>query len=239
MSGYETEILLSPSFMLMSPQCASSPLPREYAEERFLFFALDSLTKSEDKTLGRGASGGRVSLVFDAILNRHVAAKIIRNDPGSQWEINMLACASTRLSTKQRVIPEIYGASEVYAGSHVAIYMQLLKPIDFNEPGAVRKYARGMRRCVDTLHSIGIAHGDIHPGNFMWDPEAQDDGVRIIDFGLAFDYLSHYSEAPASPRGWRHPGLNFAFLPTNVAKMARDFHIDNIKLEAVIDLLSA
>ena len=33
---------------------------------------------------------------------------------------------------------------------------------------------------IDTLHSMGILHGDLHAENIVFDPETKD--VRIIDF---------------------------------------------------------
>jgi hypothetical protein len=235
---YECDVFLSPKLMLLSPPNALAPCSRESADRRFLF-ALDS-------ELGKGASGCSVELMYDSVAERNIAAKIMPNDRDARREIRMFAHIASRLSCKSGIaaVPELYGACEVKDGSHVAMYMQLLKPINAKMRGAWQKYASGMRRCLAALHSIGVAHGDVHVGNFMWDPEAEqgDDGVRIIDFGLSFDYLSEeaviFGARPKSPRGQRHPNLCFAFLPFNSETKRRDFCVDDIKLESAIDMLT-
>lgn len=238
-SGYESDIYLSPKLMLMSPPNALIPCAREVADRRF---ALDS---DEEMMLGSGASGCSVVRIYDRETEQHVAAKVMCNNPGALWEIKMFERAFARLENK-RVLPELYGACEIRGGSHVALLMQQLEPLEPNECGASGKYARGMRRCLDALHSAGIAHGDVHVKNFMWDPESvcrEDDGVRIIDFGLSFDYLSAEAamlgSLPDAPRGKRHPELSFAFLARNGNSRMRDYRVDDIKLEAAIDMLAA
>lgn len=225
--GYENEILLSPRLMLMSPPNATASYTREDAADRFIF-ELDS------ELFSGGGSGGSVHRVLDLVSGRLIASKILRNDPGAHWELKMYTNIATRLP--HNVVPELLGASEIESGRTISIFMELLEPLQAQSKGAWKKYARGMRRCVEALHSIGVAHGDIHIGNFLYDPKAADDGVRIIDFGLSFDYreLIEGIPRPPSPRGKRHPNLSFASVPLR----NRDFCIDNIKLEDAIDTLS-
>lgn len=47
-----------------------------------------------------------------------------------------------------------------------------------------------MLKAVLHIHSIDIVHGDISLENFTWSPE---DGIKLIDFGCAFDYASRTS----------------------------------------------
>ena len=236
--GYEGEILLSPKLMLMSPSGAVTPKLREDAIARF--FDLDvQLANGEGQAVGRGVTGSVYS-AFDSELQRPVATKVMKNDRGAAWEIDMIERARTRLARvgKADAIPLVHGAFEMRGGSRVALVMDMLEPIDGKMSGAASKYARGMRRCLEALHSVGIAHGDVHLGNFMYDASSK--SVRIVDFGLSFDYLSNANETyPTSPRGKRYDDLSWNGIKHAKRTRARDYYIDDAKLEATIDQLSA
>lgn len=47
----------------------------------------------------------------------------------------------------------------------------------------VRMVARQLFAALDALHSAGFAHGDIKPGNLLWDDQSKE--LRVIDLGWA------------------------------------------------------
>ncbi|KAF2176495.1 serine/threonine-protein kinase-like protein [Zopfia rhizophila CBS 207.26] len=66
---------------------------------------------------------------------------------------------------------------------------------DFN----VDKFMEKMTSAVAHLHSLGLAHNDLHPMNIMID-EADDDKPVIIDFGSCQPF--GYKLITAGTRGW-------------------------------------
>ncbi len=75
----------------------------------------------------------------------------------------------------------------------------------------------GMRRAIDHLHSIGISHNDINPGNIMFD---EDDNPVLIDFDCAF-YIGAKPEGSrkTGTRGWSDPD----FMASPVSRKENDY----------------
>lgn len=53
---------------------------------------------------------------------------------------------------------------------------------------------------VDAVHQRGVIHRDLHPGNFLWDPEMEI--LNLIDFGSAMlIHPEHITDIPGEKRG--------------------------------------
>ena len=210
----------------IEPETPLSPklsLGGGFAEGRF---RLDG-----DASLGSGATSKvyRVSDCCEPFEPK--AAKIVPKGLSAAWEVNMFRTASDRLNDAP-FVPKLYGAYDVDEGRRTAIVMTLLRPLGIDDVGKER-YARGMRACVDALHEVGIAHGDVHLGNFMIDSAT--DRVCIIDFGLSYDHLKPTEWfAPPIPRGKRYDELDWTWLAASSSTKDADFMADEIKLEATL-----
>ena len=56
---------------------------------------------------------------------------------------------------------------------------RIIKPLP---PKVALNYLRQMARALDAIHSVGVLHRDLKPGNVML---RKDDTLALIDFGLA------------------------------------------------------
>jgi serine/threonine protein kinase len=65
-------------------------------------------------------------------------------------------------------------------GDELARHLRKQGPLS---PGDVRSLARQMLLGLDALHAAGCAHGDVKPGNILWDHESKE--ARLIDLGWA------------------------------------------------------
>ena len=202
------------------------------AIENLLHTKIRRFSLEKDCVLGKGKTGV-VYALRDRITNKDYAAKVCANDRGALWEAAMFDAASAALKDK-RVLPEIFGRY-VHRGWLITIMARLDRvPLS-------AKYANEMRRCLAQLHEAGFSHGDIHIGNFMADIAT--DTIRIIDLGLAYDYKHPTTFLPAIPRGKREPLTDWSRLvakttfTTSITHRCADYHLDNMKLEAIIDTL--
>lgn len=195
----------------------------------------------DDSTAIGGGFTGKVYRMRNVKTEQYYAAKVLPNDPSSAWDVQMFSKAAERLAGKN-VVPELYGVREILDGQWLVIVMQLLQPLPENN---YRVSAREIRRCLQTFHEAGFGHGDVHMDNFMWDPETET--VRIIDFGLAYDY----EDPPTGPFRFLPNVLRGKKIGVNMQRMIRnvdrnsiesvrraDFMVDDQRMEAVIDFLS-
>lgn len=65
--------------------------------------------------------------------------------------------------------------------------------------------AREMLKCLEELHTRGVVHRDVKPGNFLFRYGDKSHMICLIDFGLARHYIDRTSGAPLPPR--RSPGF--------------------------------
>ncbi len=172
------------------------------------------------------------------------AAKFLPNNISSAWDAQLFAEAARRLDGR-RIVPEFKGRFYICEGAWLVVVMSLLVPIYSGESGAHKRYAQSMRRCLKEFHDAGFAHGDIHVDNFMVDPRT--DTVRLIDFGLSYDYRAPEACTwflPKVPRGKRLPDVkDWSWLTSRVDHASveslrkADYLVDDVKLELIIDLL--
>jgi hypothetical protein len=193
--------------------------------------------------LGAGFTG-KVYRVYNTLTGEVCAAKFFPNNISSQWDAQIFAAAARCLEGRG-VVPEFKGRYYVCGGAWLVVVMSLLVPILRGEIGAYARYAQSMRRCLREFHDAGFAHGDIHLENFMVDPNT--DTVRIIDFGLSYDYRDTVENRwflPRVPRGKRFPDIkNWSWItsridPTSLDSLrVADYLIDTTKLEYIIEML--
>jgi hypothetical protein len=70
-------------------------------------------------------------------------------------------------------------AFEVH-GTELARHVRKERPLSFPE---TRALGRQMLEALAALHSAGFVHGDVKPGNILWDPSLREG--RLIDLGWA------------------------------------------------------
>ncbi|MEA2603646.1 MAG: eukaryotic-like serine/threonine-protein kinase [Acidobacteriota bacterium] len=136
-----------------------------------------------------------VYLAFDRELRREVALKVLRADRMTPAALKRLRreAAVARDAASPRLVrifdigisdPAVYLIMEVVEGE--SLRERLARgPLTIDE--AVRltiQILEGLR----VLHSLGIIHRDVKPGNVLLEPGG---GVKLADFGLAFQSGSH------------------------------------------------
>ena len=168
------------------------------------------------KRIGEGAFG-EVSLCEDLRTGRHVAVKKVsvrRLEEGltvSVWrEVKGLELAAH---------PNVVQVSETFAhGSAVVIVMESMRgsladaiserQTSFPE-ALVKTYMTGILRGLCHLHSMGIIHRDMKPGNVLIGDRGQ---VKLGDFGLArvLAKPEHGFSYQAATRWYRAPEMLYA-----------------------------
>lgn len=145
------------------------------------------------RLIGQGAMG-RVYLAHDAVLERHVAIKLLRDDLGLPPEhlqtlferMRQEARASARVSH-----PNIVALYDMGEDNRVGLYLvfeyvegpTLKQRIQQGPmgPDAVRKLALELGSALCMAHEAGVVHRDIKPENVM----LARSGSKIADFGIA------------------------------------------------------
>jgi len=136
-------------------------------------------------TLGEGAFG-TVYLAHDAVLDRKVALKIVRNQGGWTPSVRHEARAAAALNHPN--VCTVFGIDD--SEGLVAIVMEYLtgqplsrRIMDGRLPiSEVIALARQIAAGMTAAHEAGIVHGDLKPANTFLTGEGV---VKILDFGVA------------------------------------------------------
>ena len=75
-------------------------------------------------------------------------------------------------------------------GTWSGYQLMIQQGLKFSE-SEIAKTAARMIEIIQTIHSFGIVHGDIHPGNFVFSSKTDISGtVKVIDFGRAIPFIN-------------------------------------------------
>jgi hypothetical protein len=105
----------------------------------------------------------------------------------------------TALNGFRGIVPRLY---QIVEGVHEVCHMQAFVMEKFGDEGILMENVWSVRdpfffrilasliEAVKALHEQGFIHGDLHPDNFKLDSlDGVEDGLRLIDFGLARAYV--------------------------------------------------
>jgi serine/threonine protein kinase len=114
----------------------------------------------------------RPHLIHDAQFRYRFRREVItsREVAASRWTAAVLG------SDDQA--PEPWLASEFFHGPTLAEALQANGPLD---EASTRRLMHGLAAALAEIHSCGVVHRDLKPSNVI----LTDDGVRLIDFGIA------------------------------------------------------
>lgn len=143
------------------------------------------------KILGRG-SFGVVTTAMDSVRKENIAIKRIRPYANDEWDARH-TLREVRLMKVLGAHPNIislFDLSLFDEKSELYMYMELMdcdlhRIIQSKQPlndTHYKCFARQMLEGVRAMHSIGIFHRDLKPGNILVSKDCQ---LRITDFGLA------------------------------------------------------
>jgi serine/threonine protein kinase len=150
--------------------------------------------------LGSQIGGGHFGDVFEAQcpLNGRVAVKLLRQNPGesnSDWAARSAELLSEAQKLKSAQHRNVVGVHQVVKDANGVVHLvaefcrsgslegpYLAGPMPLHE---VRRIATDACAGLECIHSRGMVHRDVKPGNILGD-----DGVfKIGDFGLVTDRL--------------------------------------------------
>ncbi len=146
------------------------------------------------KLLGQG-SAGRVFLARDTVLDREVAIKLLRDDPGLPDETRLLLLARMRSEARaaasvrhpNAVVLHDIGEDEELGlflvfehvqGTTLRARIEELGPLP---PGEIAVLARQLGQALTALHESGFIHRDVKPENVFLSRY----GAKLGDFGIA------------------------------------------------------
>jgi predicted Ser/Thr protein kinase len=166
------------------------------------------------RVVGRIGSGG-MGVVYGALdeqgvcvavktVHAHIAREARFREAFAR-EVEMLGRANgvstARLYAADTEAEVPWLAFDYVAGRDLRAHVREFGPL---EAGMLRAFALGMAEGLAALHTAGIAHRDIKPGNVILSP----DGPKIVDFGIAVEIGTERAmDASASygTPGWSAP----------------------------------
>ncbi len=163
--------------------------------------------------IGRGATSEVWRATDGATPARTVALKIVRTerhmDRSLQSEFEREARAASALTSEHTIRIYDYGASddglawlamESLQGEDLEAHIRKHGPMD---PRRALHIAKQVALSLIEAHRRGLVHGDIKPSNvFMLDTPGEEDFVKVLDWGVARDFLWRLPTAT-------QPGLAF------------------------------
>ncbi|MER3421454.1 MAG: hypothetical protein C4290_13435, partial [Chloroflexota bacterium] len=160
-------------------------------------------TPREQKTSGLFTLGGRyvaereiaqggMGVVYagrDTLLERPVAIKVLRLEPGREPRDEFLREARAAAALRHPHIVDVYDAGverdrpyivmEYVAGETLRDRLTREGPL---APLEATVLAAEIAEALDYAHRHGVVHCDVKPGNILLSPEQ---GPKIVDFGIA------------------------------------------------------
>jgi serine/threonine-protein kinase len=157
----------------------------------------------DDHCISRHLADGGMSRVFLAEhtrLGSRVAVKVLAKDASEQVRRCFLAEAELLVELSHPNIVRIFDFDELPAGDRYLMLEHVsgtdlcwyLKKNGRMTPVRALGVLRQVGSALDYLHSRGVVHRDVKPGNIMIDCEAGDT-VKLIDFGIARRLDDHES----------------------------------------------
>lgn len=141
--------------------------------------------------IGEG-SFGQVFKAYDAILERQVALKLLKNKrAGSFYNNAFIQEARHMARIRQRNVLAIHGAA--IHNNRVGMWTELIKGQTLAEiqsentsftSATLVQIASDMLKALTAIHSASLIHGDIKPSNIMRDHEGQH---ILMDFGSGLE----------------------------------------------------
>lgn len=153
-------------------------------------FSVDSRYKPET-ILGRG-SFGVVCTAHDNVTNKSIAIKRIRPYANDDWDARhtLREIRLMRLFKTHPNIISLYNLSSFDEKAELYMMMELMdcdlhriiqSKQDLSD-AHIKCFAKQLLEGIRALHSVGVFHRDIKPGNILVSKDCQ---LRITDFGLA------------------------------------------------------
>lgn len=145
----------------------------------------------DSKILGKG-SFGVVATAYDAQLGISVAVKRVRPYANDDWDARH-TLREIRLLRLLRNHPNIIGLSDLSINDEKAELYMMLECMDCDLHKVIQSkqtlthkhfkcFTKQMLEGIKAMHSIGVFHRDLKPGNILVSRSCQ---LRITDFGLA------------------------------------------------------
>ena len=127
-------------------------------------------------------------------LDRQAALKITRPAAGSEIKQNFAREARIQERLNGRIAPRLFASGETEDGRAYVISEWIAGELCTDRAAVLRMSSRdplppgllslcgSILGAYATLHSLGVTHCDVHPGNILAE---RDGNVRIIDYGLS------------------------------------------------------
>jgi len=184
------------------------------------------------KVLGKGTMGATYK-AFDRTLGRHVAIKVMRKSLCDDEQLvgRFLGEARALASLNHRNVVQIYSLGREKGRPYIVMELvsggQMAKLL---EKGQSIEEKRALQIGIDAAeglraaYGIGLIHGDVKPGNILFDDEG---GAKLVDFGPA-----RFGGGKQEPG--EGMGTPYYVAPERVQQQASDHRSDMYSLGATL-----